>query len=374
MSQSSQEKSEQPTARKKQKAKKDGQVARAKDLVSALIMLSAAFFFYFYIEAVWQRMNKIMATSLSFDRTALSDPWTSLNRVGEALFDMVSMLAPLFAMILLATVAGSLLIGGWLFAPSNLLFKFNRISLIEGAKRIISKRSLVELGKSVIKVSIIFYLLYWFLDSNVAELIALQGLPEQAGIIGVLSLLFEGIIIIASALVVFGFIDIPNQIWQHNKSLKMTKQEVKDEMKDTDGKPEVKQRIREIQQRMARKQFNVLIPTADAVITNPTHFAVAIKYDPKIAEAPYVIAKGVDDQALYIKQLASSYRVEVVESPKLARAIYYSSKADQEVAEPLYFALAQVLNYVNKVKAFKAGRRAKPEPLDNIEVPKGMRT
>ena len=170
----------------------------------------------------------------------------------------------------------------------------------------------------------------------------------------------------------FGLIDIPYQRWEHMKQLKMTKQELKEEYKNSEGRPEVKQRIRQVQQQFARRKIEKTVPTADVVIVNPTHYAVAIKYDPSVYEAPFVVAKGVDEVAMHIQHVAKENQVEILSSPPLTRSIYHTTQLEQAVPNQLYVAVAHILTYVLQLKAFRKGQGMQPQPLPAFAIPKHL--
>ncbi|MEL6117968.1 flagellar biosynthesis protein FlhB, partial [Photobacterium sp. SP02] len=315
--QSTQDKTEKATPQKIRKAREQGQIPRAKDLTAAVIFIVVVYFFSVQLEAIWDALSGVFRFNMQLTREDLQSPWQGIEHMGQSLAILIELLLPLFAVILLAAIAGSLMLGGWLFYPAGVLPKLSKISPIAGIKRMFSIRSLVELLKSTLKVTVIFLLLYTYLDSHLAELMAMQNLPLRQGVVAVMSILFHGVLLMGVALIIFGLLDVPYQRWEHLKQLKMTKQETKEEYKNNEGRPEVKQRIRQIQQQFARRKVEKTVPQADVVITNPTHYAVAIKYDPTMYDAPFVVAKGVDEMALHIQRIARENNVEILNSPPL---------------------------------------------------------
>ncbi|KJF83505.1 flagellar biosynthesis protein FlhB [Photobacterium angustum] len=373
MSQSSaQDKTEKATPQKIRKAREQGQIPRAKDFTAATIFIAVVVFFYFQIDAIWQALNGVFKLNMTISHDGLRSPWLAIEALGTSLAIIIQLLLPLFGLILITAIASSLLIGGWLFYPAGILPKLSKIDPIAGIKRMFSTRSLVELLKSTLKVCVIFLLLYLYLDANLSRLLGMQNLPLKQGVSLILTILFHGILLMGVALLLFGLIDIPYQKWEHAKELKMTKQELKEEFKSNEGNPEIKQRIRQIQQQFARRKIDTAVPKADVVIVNPTHYAVAIKYDTTLSEAPFVVAKGIDEAAMHIQTIAKQHDVEILHSPPLTRAIYHSTQIEQAIPSQLYVAVAHILTYVLQLKAFRQGKGNQPQTLPNFVIPKHL--
>ena len=271
--------------------------------------------------------------------------------------------------LLVIALAGPVSLGGWLFSSEALQPKFSRMNPLSGLKRMFSVQALVELGKAVGKFLVVLTVAVAVLMANQDDLLSIgheplpQAIAHSAQIVGWCSLWM------ACSLILIAAIDVPFQLWDHKQKLMMTKQEVRDEFKDTEGKPEVKSRIRQLQYEMAQRRMLQEVPQADVVITNPTHFAVALKYDADKGGAPRLVAKGGDFLALKIREIAQEHRVELLESPALARAVFYSTELDQEIPAGLYLAVAQVLAYVYQLKQFRAGKGKRPGPLPDLPIP-----
>ncbi|KJG02314.1 flagellar biosynthesis protein FlhB [Photobacterium angustum] len=373
MSQSSaQDKTEKATPQKIRKAREQGQIPRAKDFTAATIFTAVVVFFYFQIDAIWQALNGVFQLNMTISHDDLRSPWLAIEALGTSLAIIIQLLLPLFALIFITAIASSLLLGGWLFYPAGVLPKLSKIDPIAGIKRMFSTRSLVELLKSTLKVCVIFLLLYLYLEANLSRLLGMQNLPLKQGVSLILTILFHGILLMGVALLLFGLIDIPYQKWEHAKELKMTKQELKEEFKSNEGNPEIKQRIRQIQQQFARRKIDTAVPKADVVIVNPTHYAVAIKYDTTLSEAPFVVAKGIDEAAMHIQTIAKQHDVEILHSPPLTRAIYHSTQIEQAIPSQLYVAVAHILTYVLQLKAFRQGKGNQPQTLPNFVIPKHL--
>ncbi|WP_318433093.1 flagellar biosynthesis protein FlhB [Photobacterium leiognathi] len=373
MSQSSaQDKTEKATPQKIRKAREQGQIPRAKDFTAATIFIAVIVFFYFQMNIIWQALNGVFQLNMTLSHDDLRSPWLAIEALGTSLAIIIQLLLPLFALIFITAIASSLLLGGWLFYPAGVLPKLSKIDPIAGIKRMFSTRSLVELLKSTLKVCVIFLLLYLYLDANLSRLLGMQNLPLKQGVSLIMTILFHGILLMGVALFLFGLIDIPYQKWAHAKELKMTKQELKEEFKTNEGNPEIKQRIRQIQQQFARRKIDKAVPKADVVIVNPTHYAVAIKYDTTLSEAPFVVAKGIDEAAMHIQTIAKQHDVEILRSPPLTRAIYHSTQIEQAIPSQLYVAVAHILTYVLQLKAFRQGQGNQPQQLPNFVIPKHL--
>ena len=371
---SAQERTEEPSQRRLEKAKKDGEVPRSRELVTTCMFLGGVSAMMAFSPFMSSQFQQLFTQNLELRPEILLDKSQMAKHLGESVLTGISALLPVFAVILFAVLAGSLMMGGWAFSHKQYQPKLSRLSPIQGIKRIVSVRSLVELVKSILKVSLIVGTLILVITNQWPELIALNQQAVRPALLHSLMLAGGGILMYAFALAFIAAIDIPFQKWQHMKKLRMTKQELKDEQKDTDGRPELKSRIRDLQREQANRRMMQEVPKADVIIRNPTHYAVALKYDSNRAKAPFVIARGVDDVAMKIIEVANAHERPVVSSPALTRAIYYSTKLNQEVAADLYMAIAQVLAYVYRLRQFSAGLGPEPSPLpEEFEIPPHLR-
>lgn len=370
MSTSSGEKSEKPTTGKLTKARKKGDIPRSKDvtmaagLVASLITLTL--FLPYYKELIKESFLAISRmTGRMNDPTALEQ----LLRVNLLIFcKFLVTLTPIPLISILAT----LIPGGWNFTPVKLLPDFKKLSPLAGIKKIFSANNGTEVLKMLAKCSIVLYTLYLVVRNSLADLLRLQAFPLQEAITEGFSLYHGILVYFITIIVIFAAIDIPLSTHLFTKKMKMTKQEVKQEHKSNDGNPEIKARVRQLQRQFAMGQINKSVPNADVIITNPTHFSVALKYAPEKASAPYIVAKGKDDIALYIRSVAEKNNIEIVEFPPLARAIYHTTKVNQQVPAQLYRAIAQVLTYVMQVKSWRSGLANKPVLNTRLGIPKEM--
>ncbi|WP_059017880.1 flagellar biosynthesis protein FlhB [Vibrio coralliirubri] len=368
--QDSGDKSEQPSQHKLAKARREGQVPRAKEFVSSITLVSVVAYYVLNVDMIKQTFIELFLVSFQFDSQTVNQPMAIVELVGTALFSMITLFFPLLIYQMIAAIVGSTLLGGWIFSPSLLIPKWEKISPLKGLKRIFSSQSIVELFKNVIKVSLFFTLLYWVISSYISVITNLVSAHFDTVVLSVATITIEYLGYLLLIVLLFGLFDFPYQRHEFTKQMKMTKQEVKDEHKDQEGRPEVKARIRQIQTQNAKRSANERVPKASVVLTNPTRYAIALIYDLSQAEAPFVVAKGQDDVALYIRELATKNEVEVVESPALARAIYNTTQIDQMVPNQLFVAIAHILTYVNQLKAWRKGERNKPTNLPHFNIPK----
>jgi flagellar biosynthetic protein FlhB len=276
--------------------------------------------------------------------------------------------------MVLAAIIGPISLGGWLFAAGSMAPKFSRMNPGAGLKRMFSSKAIAELLKALAKFFIILFVALAVLSSDIDDLLRIAHEPLDMAVIHSLQVVGWSTLWMACGLIIIAAVDVPIQIWESIKKLKMTKQEVRDEHKDSEGRPEVKQRIRQLQRDMSQRRMMAAVPDADVVITNPTHYAVALKYDPDKGAAPVLLAKGSDFLALKMREIAVANNVLLLESPALARSIYYSTELDQEIPGGLYLAVAQVLAYVYQIRQHRAGKGKRPDPLkDDLPIPPDLR-
>lgn len=370
--QSSQEKTEQPTQQKLKKTQQEGQVARSKDLsttitllVTLLVLKYSAGWFYTALQDSFARTF----VSLQPGQLSQSDLEQFLSH-NLSLF--ILLLAPLGLTTLLVVVF-SMIPGGWVFAGKNFAFKASKLNPLSGLKRMFfSLQSWSELFKSLGKIVVLALVAAYLAGDVVRQLLALQRSDVATAIGSALSLALNTALILLVVFILFSLIDIPLQRLLFRRRLRMSKQEIKEEHKNQEGRPEVKARIRQVQKQMLHRQISKVIHDANVVIVNPQHYAVALRYDSNKAEAPYVIARGNDETALYIRDLAQRHSLDVVEIPPLARAIYFTTQVNQQIPTALYKAVAQVLTYVLQLKAWRQGRRRRPDLPGNLPIPESL--
>ena len=369
---SSQEKTEEPSSRRLEKAREEGQVPRSRDLTTTAVLLLAVIGLWAFAEFMGGKLLGITRENFIISRSDIFDPNAMVAHLVRAIYQGMLSMAPLMALLLIASIVGPIALGGWLMSVSAMQPKFSRMDPIAGIKRIFSVKSLIELGKALLKVFVILLATIWLLMFYAQDIYRLGDESVANAIIHSLEISLFATMALASVTILIAAVDVPLQIYEYNKKLKMSRQDLKDEAKDTDGKPEVKGRIRQLQREIAQRRMMANVPQADVVITNPTHFAVALKYDPETMNTPIMLAKGGDLIALKIREIASAHKIEIIESPALARAIFYTTEPDQEIPSGLYLAVAQVLAYVFQLRNFRKGKGQKPQYPRNISVPPDM--
>lgn len=372
-SDSGQEKTEEPTAKRQQDAREKGDIARSKELTTTVLLLAAAGGLLVFGARIARDMKEVMQYNFTLSREDVFDTALMLRHLGDSAMEMLWSLAVFFLLVFFAAIVGPIALGGWNFSGKALAPKFSRIDPLAGLKRMFSMKALVELAKALAKFLVVGSLCVVIL---LAQQDALLGLGFEAIIPAMehgLQLLGWAFLLMCATMILISAVDVPFQLYDHSKKLKMTLQEVKDEMKNTEGKPEVKGRIRQLQREMSQRRMMGEVPEADVVITNPTHFSVALKYAQDGDGAPVLVAKGVDQMALKIREVANAYEVPIVEAPALARAIYHSTELDDQIPEGLYIAVAQVLAYVYQLKRYTQRRGSRPGALGEIAVPEEFR-
>jgi len=363
------DKTEKASAQKLKKAREQGQVVRSKDLATAVGILASLKLFVFllpdYLESFRSLFRLVYAPlgAAGAMENAQSIVW------GAAAMLLVKMVLPL-AGVPFAIVVASIVPGGLVVSTNNLMPKFDRFSPVKNLGQLASGKHWTTFATSLAKAVLLALVLVHVVRSALSAWVDLQRMPLNEALTLGGGMMFDGLMSLVAVFVLFALIDVPLQAFIFARGQRMSKQEVKEEYKSTEGKPEVRARIRQLQQQMARRNVNKTVPTADVVIVNPEHYAVALKYDTKRAEAPYVVAKGIDEMALYIKSIAAKHKIETIELPPLARAIYNTSQVQQQIPAALYQAVSQVLNYVLQLNAFRAGRRQAPPRFPNeVAVP-----
>lgn len=366
------DKSEKPSQQKLRKTREKGQVVRSRDLATAVGILVSLKLIVLMMPSLLDDFRALFALGfvpLDGDG-ALDNAWSARFAAASTLLQ--KMLLPLCA-VPLAILVASMLPGGWVLNVEHWQPKLERLSPIKNLGRLVSPKHLFEVATSMLKATALCCVLWYVCSRGVTDFLMLQSLPLDRALVAGASLMLDSIMALCAVFVVFALVDVPAQVFFFLRNLRMTKQEVKEEHKSSEGRPEVKQRIRQLQRQMARRGVRKAVPGADVVIVNPEHYAVALKYDERRAQAPFVIAKGVDEMALYIRAIAAEHSVETVELPPLARAIYNTSQVNQQIPLPLYRAVAQVLTYVLQLKAFRRGqRRGEPRLPTDLVIPKHL--
>jgi flagellar biosynthetic protein FlhB len=367
--QDGQEKSQEPTAKRLADARKKGQVPRSRELNTTAVTLFGLATIMLMTPHFTVGFHELFAEQFSLSRRDIFDPDAMLNHFVGAVGDSLLMLMPFFAVMIVVAVLSSIALGGFNISAEALQPKLSKIDPIKGIKRIFSAKGLMELVKSLAKFLLISLATVVVLHLWSEDLIALASLEVDRAIEEGMSMLAWASLVIASTLIVLALIDIPFQLWQHKRDLKMTQQEVRDELKETEGKPEVKGRIRQMQREIAQRRMMEEVPKADVIVTNPTHYAVALRYDPEKMRAPVVVAKGKDLVAANIRKVGEAHGVTLVEAPVLARAIYFNTDLQQAIPAALFLAVAQLLAYVFQLRAYHEQGGDIPTPPQDYPVP-----
>ena len=357
-----QDRTEQATPKRREDARKKGDVPRSRELTMTGVMLSGAASLLLFSGALGQQLLEAFSGGFQIERELLFDTARLSQAFSEIAGKTFLGLAPLAVILVSAVFLSAASIGGWSFSFEGVRFKFERMSPVKGMKRIFSANSLNELLKAMAKFSIVAIIAIAWLWWSVDELLELGRQPVRPAISRALEICGVSLLVVSSGLILIAAVDVPFQLWQYQKKIRMTRQQVRDELKETEGRPEVKSRIRVLQQQIATRRMMEELPTADVVITNPTHFAVALKYDEATMGAPKVIAKGKDLIAKRIREIATEHGVPLFSAPPLARALFKSAELGDEIPAKLYTAVAQILAYIYQLNdTLKPGLRA-PEP------------
>ncbi len=374
MADDEQEKTEDPTGKKLQDAREKGQIARSKELSTAAVLISAALAIMGFGSMLAESMVKVFQTAFTMSREQVFDVNLMFRNIGVMAWLLFKPMLWIMGFITVAALIGNTLLGGISFSWEAARPKASKMSPLQGFKRMIGVQALVEFVKSVAKVLVIAGVVWAVLSWKFSDILSLSMQSIPGSIVNALDMLQWMLLALVCSLIVIVIIDVPYQIWNHNKQLKMSKQEVKDEHKNMEGSPEIKGRIRRLQMEMAARRMMADVPQADVVVTNPTHFSVALKYDSDGSGAPKVVAKGVDEVALKIREVARHYEVPIMASPALTRSLYHSTKLGQDIPEGLYVAVAQVLAFVFQLEQYRKGKGQRPKPVgDDLPIPEELR-
>jgi len=364
-----QEKTEQPTPKRLEEARKKGQVPRSKELNTMAVTLVGALALIALGGHISESLAEIIRDNFSLTRADIFDPMATIHHLGTAIRDALLMLMPFFAAVMVVAVLSSIALGGFSFSAEALTPKLDKLDPIKGMKKVFSLKGLVELVKALAKFLLIAGVTALLLWLSAEDFLALSDMDVVPAIREVGSLIGWSLVTLASTLILIALIDVPFQLWEHNRQLKMTQKEVRDEMKETDGRPEVKGKIRQLQREMAQRRMMEEVPKADVVVTNPTHYAVALRYDQDGMMAPKVVAKGTELVAANIREVAQENHVPVIESAVLARALYFNTELGDYIPAGLYLAVAKLLAYVFQLRVYYSeGGDEPPIPAD-LSVP-----
>lgn len=363
------EKTEQATPKRIEKAREDGDVPRSKELATVSVLLTMLVGIWATGTQLTQALKTNMAASLTLTRDLVFEPGLLIVNISQNLGELLWAFLPLTGLVVFIAIASPVLIGGWNVSSKALIPQFNKLNPLSGLKNLVSKNAAMEFFKAVVKATLVGLVAFFVVAAEIDDVLMLPLLPVNEALTSTAYLILITMIAITGSLVLIAAVDVPYQLWSYANKLKMTKQDVRQENKETEGNPEIKARIRQQQREMARRRMMAEIPNADVVVTNPTHYAVAIKYKNDSMRAPVVVAKGADAIALKIREIAAEHKVSVLESPKLARALYAHTELGDAIPEALYAAVAEVLAYVYQMRIFKKDGGLQPRQPDVLEVP-----
>ncbi len=357
------EKTEEPTAKKLTDARKKGQIARSKDLGTMFVLVGSALAMMLMGNSLVQALSAMMKRLFSLSRRETMDVHALTNVIASGANAVIFPMLAIFFIIMVAAFVGNTLLGGMAFSWEAMAPKASRLSPIEGFKRMFGVKAVVELLKSLLKFFVIFFVAFSLLNGLFEQILGLSLEAIPSNFSHAVNMLLWMFLALALSIGIIVAIDAPYQVWSHTRQLKMTKQEIKDEFKSTEGNPEIKGRIKQTQYEMSQRRMMSEVPNSDVVITNPTHYSIALKYDPNAGGAPILVAKGMDEMAIHIRTIAKENGVEIIQSAALARSLYYTAEVNQDIPEELYAAVAQVLAFIFQLSEHKKGKAKRPIPV-----------
>lgn len=366
------ERTESASPRRLEQAREEGNVARSQELTTFGMLIAGAGGMWFYGKHLFSELSALLRRGLVIDAEALSDTGTMERMLYELSIDALMLAAPVLLLLLVTALLVPQLLSGWLFSANALRFDLQRINPLSGLGRIFSWRGLADLGKALVKallITAVGAMLLWKFQEPLQQL---SLLPVDAGVSRMAWIAGSCFLILASVMALVAAVDVPFQIWNHRNQLKMTREELRREHRESEGDPQVKAAIRNQQRAMAQRRMMADVPKASVIVTNPTHYAVALLYEDSKMHAPRVVAKGADLLAAKIREIGKSHDVPVLEAPALARAIYHHAEVGSEIPEKLYAAVAQVLAYVFQLRIHREFGGAMPPELPEVAVPQGL--
>nr|WP_315253719.1 flagellar biosynthesis protein FlhB [uncultured Duganella sp.] len=366
------EKTEPASARRLEQAREEGDVPRSREVATFTVLMAAGAGLWMMGDSVIRQLEAVLVSGLTLDQEQIFNAEVLFRRIGRDLVQVLIACLPLGVAVMVVALASPLLVGGWLFSSKSFMPNFNKLNPISGISNMFSKNAIVELVKAILKTVVVGFVAWLVVLKYKDAVIGLSVEPLKLGIAHTANMLAAAFMFIVGALGLIAAIDAPYQMWHYANKLKMTRQELIQESKESDGNPQIKGKIRQMQREMARRRMMADVPTADVIVTNPTHYAVALKYDDKMRGAPKVVAKGVDEVAAKIREIGKEHKVTLLEAPALARALYKHSEIGDEIPEQLYAAVAEVLAYVFQLRVFSRGGGNRPQEPKKLDVPPTM--
>jgi len=363
------EKTEPASAKRLEQAREEGDVPRSRELATFTVLMTAGVGLWFTGSGMVRQLSATMVSGFSFDRDQVFYSDVLILRAASDIVQVMLACLPLALAIMVVALASPLLIGGWLFSAKAFTPNFGKLNPFKGLGNMVSTNALVELLKAIAKTIVVGTVAWLVVMSQKEAVMGLALEPLRLGVAHMIDLLASAFLFIVGGLGVVAAIDGPYQMWHYANKLKMTRQEMIQESKESDGNPQIKAKIRQLQRQMAQRRMMADVPTADVVVTNPTHYAVALKYADGQRGAPRVVAKGRDEVAARIRELAKEHKVALLEAPALARALHKHTDIGDEIPEALYSAVAEVLAYVFQLRAFNKGAGKHPDRPTSLHVP-----
>ena len=366
------ERTEPASPKRLEKAREEGQVARSQELTTFTLLIAASGSLWVIGSIIIQKLSAVLESGLRIEQEVAFNPALLLPRLFQLALDGLLAIAPLLGWLVIIALLAPMLLSGWLFSSKAVFPDFKRLNPLNGFKRIFSSRGLIELVKAIAKAVIIGGVAAGIIWHHKQDVLDLIGMSLDTSLISMGNLISLTFMLIVSAMLLIVLIDVPFQIWNHARQLRMSREDLRKEAKEDEGDPQVKARIRSVQREMARRRMMAEVPKADVVVTNPTHYAVALKYQDRSMRAPKVVAKGTQLIAARIRELADEHHIPVLEVPPLARALYHHVELDTEIPETLYTAVAHVLAYIFQLKRYQMAGGIAPQLSPEIIVPKEM--
>ncbi|MBV6321302.1 flagellar biosynthesis protein FlhB [Duganella violaceipulchra] len=363
------EKTEPASAKRLEQAREEGDVPRSREVATFTVLMAAGAGLWMTGDGLVRQLNAALVSGLSLTQEQIFDADILLNRIGVDVVRVMLACLPLGIAVMIVALASPLLVGGWLFSGKAIAPNFNKLNPANGLGNMFSSNSLVELFKAVAKALVVGMVAWLVVMKQKDAVIGLAVEPLKLGMTHTLNMLGSSFLFIVGALGLIAAIDGPYQMWHYANKLKMTRQELIQESKESDGNPQIKAKIRQLQREMAKRRMMADVPTADVVVTNPTHYAVALKYSDGMRGAPKVVAKGSDEVAAKIREIAREHKVIMLEAPALARALHKHTEIGDEIPEALYSAVAEVLAYVFQLRLFSKGDGKRPDIPKSLDVP-----
>jgi len=364
------EKTEPASQRRLDQARKDGDIPRSREIGTFTVLMTAGAGLWMMGGGLVAKLSATLENGLSLNRDQIHNPTLLIERVTSDIAGVLLACMPLAGAIMLVMLASPMLIGGWNFSAKSFMPNFGKLNPMRGLGNMVSTNALIELLKAIAKTLLVGAVAWYVVVSQKDAVIGLVAEPFGSAVPHLGGIIARAFLTMVGALGAIAILDGPYQIWHYADKLKMTRQEVIQESKESDGNPQIKGKIRQLQREMARKRMMAEVPNADVVVTNPTHFAVALKYGEGQRGAPRVVAKGTDEVAARIREIAKENKVAMLEAPALARALYKHTDIDDEIPEALYSAVAEVLAYVYQLRAYSKGASDQyPDRPQKLAVP-----